>query len=194
MTVSFPKTISLFALLLVCFSMPVVASEYFLGFSSGYRADSLDWNIAADFSGSTPNILSELTWDDLQSFQVASEAEIVRPLNKSFRLVLLGRASYGWILSEQDVSLGDVKAPINLMNVYYPNVPTLVTGQVYSARKETIMKLGNPSREVVDILLYGLRRPDQLHYLPWDDETEAEFRQRAKRFGITDEFPCTPST
>jgi len=102
--------------------------------------------------------------------------------------------SYGWILSEQDVSLGEAKSPISLMNVYYPNVPTLVTGQVYSARKETIMKLGNPSREVVDILLYGLRRPDQLRYLPWDDESEMEFKQRAQRFGITEEFPSTPPT
>jgi len=93
--------------------------------------------------------------------------------------------SYGWILSRQDVKFGDDRAPVYLLNVYYPNVPTLVTGQVYSARKETVMILGNSSREVVDILLYGLRRPETLQYLPWEDETDEEFKQRAERFGLT---------
>jgi hypothetical protein len=33
----------------------------------GYRVDNLDWSIAG--SSGTPNILSELTWDDLETFQ-----------------------------------------------------------------------------------------------------------------------------
>ncbi|MFC2058565.1 hypothetical protein ACFLTS_02840 [Chloroflexota bacterium] len=92
--------------------------------------------------------------------------------------------SYGWVLSEQDVKLNEEKANFNLVNVYYPNVPTLITGQVYSARKETVIKLENKSREIIDILLYGLRRPEYIRYIPWEDEKEDEFQQRAKQFGL----------
>ena len=68
--------------------------------------------------------------------------------------------------------------------MYYPNVPTIVTGQVFSVRKETVMKLGNPSRDMIDILLYALRKPENLKYLPWEDETAEEFKERAARFGL----------
>lgn len=91
--------------------------------------------------------------------------------------------SYGWILSEQDATSKD-GSHIAMMNVYYPNVPTLLTGQVYVVRKETVMKLGNKSREVVDILLYGMRRPESLVYVPWASESPEEFRKRAHQFGI----------
>lgn len=67
--------------------------------SSGYRADALDWNIASDFSGNTPNILSELTWDDVQIFQISAESELVRPVRERVSAVLLGRAAYGWVLA-----------------------------------------------------------------------------------------------
>lgn len=92
--------------------------------------------------------------------------------------------SYGWILSEEGVKIGKEEASFNLVNVYYPNVPTLLTGQVFTARRETVMRLGNSSREVIDVLLYSLRRPEDLRYLPWDGETEEEFRARSKRFGL----------
>jgi len=92
--------------------------------------------------------------------------------------------AYGMILSEQAVSLETERARFALVTVYYPNVPTLVTGQVYSVRKETVIRLGNPSREIIDILLYGLRRPDSIQYLPWEDESEEQFKQRAKSFGL----------
>jgi len=93
--------------------------------------------------------------------------------------------SYGWILSEQKVKLNKEEAHFKLINVYYPNVPTIVTGQVYSVRKETVIKIGNPSRHVIDILLYGFRTPDTINYLPWEDENEQEFKQRAASFGVT---------
>jgi uncharacterized membrane protein len=92
--------------------------------------------------------------------------------------------SYGWILSEQAAVLNDETDRLALINVYYPNVPTIVTGQVYAARKETVMKLGNQSREIVDVLLYGLRRPETLRYVPWDDESPEEFKRRAELFGL----------
>ena len=65
--------------------------------------------------------------------------------------------SYGWILSEEEVKLNDEKVRFALINVYYPNVPSIVTGQIFPVRKETVIKLGNPSREIIDLLLYALR-------------------------------------
>lgn len=92
--------------------------------------------------------------------------------------------SYGWILSEEQVMVGRSKAPFKLVNVYYPNVPTLLTGQVFTVRRETVIRLANSSKEIVDILLYSLRSPEDLKYLPWGDETEEEFRERAESFGL----------
>jgi hypothetical protein len=93
--------------------------------------------------------------------------------------------SYGWILSEQEIKIADEVTNFTLINVYYPNVPSMVTGQVYSVRKDSIIKIGNPSREIIDILLYGFRRPNHINYLPWENESEQDFGERAKRFGIT---------
>ncbi len=41
-----------------------------LTLSAGLRKDGFDWNIAGDTSGANPNILSELTWRDLDIFQL----------------------------------------------------------------------------------------------------------------------------
>ncbi|MCK5179775.1 MAG: hypothetical protein KAR32_09615, partial [Candidatus Omnitrophica bacterium] len=44
----------------------------------GRRHDDFDWNIASDITGAeTPNILSELTWSDLQMTQLKVESNIV---------------------------------------------------------------------------------------------------------------------
>ena len=40
------------------------------GLLAGYRIDQLDWNIAGNNAGTNPNILSELTWKDLEIYQV----------------------------------------------------------------------------------------------------------------------------
>jgi hypothetical protein len=81
------------------FAETATAATGQLSLSAGYRTDSLDWNIASDFAGTTPNILSELTWDDLQIFQVSAESELVRPIRERLSTVLLGRAAYGWVLA-----------------------------------------------------------------------------------------------
>ena len=91
---------------------------------------------------------------------------------------------YGWIIASEKVRLQEDKAGFQLIDLYYPNVPTIITGQVFSVRKETVIRLGNPSRELIDILLYGLRKPEDLQYLPWEDETPEQFRERAVRFGL----------
>ena len=71
-----------------------------------------------------------------------------------------------------------------MLNIYYPNVPSIVTGQIFPVRKETVIKLGNKSREIVDLLLYSFRSPENIKYLPWEDEKDEEFKIRANRFGI----------
>jgi uncharacterized membrane protein len=111
---------------------------------------------------------------------------ISRLLNMQPCLFLLSPTciSYGWILSEEKVQLGEEKAGFALISVYYPNVPTLVTGSVFAIRKETIMRLGNSSREVIDLLLYAFRSPPYIKFIPWEDESQEEFETRSKFFGL----------
>jgi hypothetical protein len=92
--------------------------------------------------------------------------------------------SYGWILSEETIKVAGKEAEFKLLNVYYPNVPSIMTGQIFPVRKESVIKLGNPSREIIDLLLYALRSPESICYLPWEDESESEFRRRAWLFGL----------
>ena len=65
-----------------------------LEFSGGYRTDNLDWNIAGNVNGTDPNVLSELTWSDLEIFQIGVGAKAL--INKTF--YLRGSLSFGWIL------------------------------------------------------------------------------------------------
>jgi uncharacterized membrane protein len=92
--------------------------------------------------------------------------------------------SYGWILSEEKVKLGKENAIFTLINVYYPNVPSLITGQVFPVRKDTVIKLGNSSKEIIDLLLYAFRSPENLKYIPWEDESWEDLEKRAKSFGL----------
>ena len=62
-------------------------------FTGGYRSDDLDFNIAGDINGNNPNIISELTWDDLESYQVKFQGSLVWP----GIIALKGSANYGWI-------------------------------------------------------------------------------------------------
>lgn len=105
-------------------------------------------------------------------------------LNPCLFLLSPSCISYGWILSEEKVKVSKEKAVFTLMNVYYPNVPSLVTGQVFPVRKSTVIRLGNPSKEIIDLLLYAFRSPKDLLYLPWEDESPEEFEKRAKAYGL----------
>jgi hypothetical protein len=65
-----------------------------LTFSAGYRRDDLDWNIAGYLMPDYyVNVLSELTWDDLESYQVKFQGSLVFPNI----IALRGIADYGWI-------------------------------------------------------------------------------------------------
>jgi len=92
--------------------------------------------------------------------------------------------SFGWILAEENVQIGEDKANFPLFCVYSPDIPTLVTGSVFNIRKNSVMKLGNSSTEVINLLLYAFRSPAALKYLPWEDESPEEFKERSKIFGL----------
>ncbi len=62
---------------------------------NGYRADDLDWNIAGNISGSNPNILSELTFSDLESYQFKLGGR--GTINRAF--YLRGSVDYAWVLN-----------------------------------------------------------------------------------------------
>jgi len=91
---------------------------------------------------------------------------------------------YAFILWEEKVRLGNESADFDLIDIYQPHPPALVTGRVFSVRKGTLIKLGNKSGDILDILLYGLKRPEELKYLPWEGETDEEFKERVKHFGL----------
>jgi hypothetical protein len=62
---------------------------------TGYRVDDLDWNIAGNASGANPNIVSELTWRDLESYQLKLGGK--GTINRIF--YMRGSAAFGWVLS-----------------------------------------------------------------------------------------------
>jgi hypothetical protein len=62
---------------------------------NGYRVDDLDWNIAGNLTGTSPNIVSELTWRDLESYQLKLGGK--GTINRVF--YLRGSAAFGWVLS-----------------------------------------------------------------------------------------------
>ncbi|UCF93218.1 MAG: autotransporter domain-containing protein [Desulfobacterales bacterium] len=62
--------------------------------SNGYRRDDFSWNIAGDLSGNNPNVLSELTWDDLEICWLKLQNQTVG----SRLFYLRGHLNYGRIL------------------------------------------------------------------------------------------------
>ena len=65
-----------------------------LVFSAGYRRDDLDWDIGGYLMPDYyVNVLSELTWDDLESYQVKFQGSLLIPNV----IALRGIADYGWI-------------------------------------------------------------------------------------------------
>jgi hypothetical protein len=66
-----------------------------LSLSTGYRVDNLSWNIAGSIYGTNPNILSELTWSDLETFQATVSGSLL--VNGWF--YVRGSFGYGWTFS-----------------------------------------------------------------------------------------------
>ncbi len=61
----------------------------------GYREDDFNWNIAGNIDGSSPNVLSELTWEDLQGYQVEGDLWLV----VDSILAVRGSMDYAWIIN-----------------------------------------------------------------------------------------------
>ena len=69
-----------------------------LEFGAGYREDNLDWNIAGNLNGNNPNILSELTWSDIEIFQLKAGFKSVFD-----RVIYMrGAMDYGWIFNGEN--------------------------------------------------------------------------------------------
>mgnify|MGYP001605416444 CR=1 FL=1 len=85
-------------LLLALAHSPVTKAQgllhYDLSLGTDYRHAQLDWNIAGSLAGTTPNVLSELTWHDLEIAQVTAAAQV----SVHDRLVLRGRLGYGAVV------------------------------------------------------------------------------------------------
>ncbi len=64
-----------------------------MSLGADYRHARLDWNIAGSLTGTTPNVLSELTWRDLEIAQVSGTAQ----MNIGDHVVLRGAGTYGEI-------------------------------------------------------------------------------------------------
>lgn len=69
--------------------------------TAGSRTDNLDWNIAGNTSGTNPNILSELQWNDIGIYQVKASGKVVFDDEnvKGNGYYLRGFMDYGWIHS-----------------------------------------------------------------------------------------------
>jgi uncharacterized membrane protein len=81
---------------------------------------------------------------------------------------------YGFIISEQKVRGAETE-----IDVYRPNVPTIFPGDLFPIKKRFVIKLGNPSSEILEKLTScGFIRADEEIPLPWEDETEEDFRER----------------
>jgi len=79
----------------MAFSKP--SSSIDLSLALGHRIDHLDWNISGDINGNNPNILSELTWDDLNIYQVKGGGVFSIDFAAPFSLYLRGDLGYGII-------------------------------------------------------------------------------------------------
>jgi len=75
---------------------PRIETEFLL--STGYRIDDLDWNIAGDIYGNNPNILSELTWSNIEIYQLIFRNKTI--LHEVF--CLRGSLGYGWIFDGEN--------------------------------------------------------------------------------------------
>lgn len=57
--------------------IPLDANGSYLDLTAGYRTGELQWNVAEDITGTlTPNVLSELTWEDLDIHQATLAARL----------------------------------------------------------------------------------------------------------------------
>ncbi|MDA8164061.1 MAG: hypothetical protein M0017_03370 [Desulfobacteraceae bacterium] len=89
-----------------CLAIPGLARADYIdslevGIDTGYRVDDLDFNIAG--SNGNPNILSELTWKDLEIYEVGGSGKMTVGNDYfDFLTYLRGSINYGWILNGEN--------------------------------------------------------------------------------------------
>jgi hypothetical protein len=69
-------------------------SHYNIIVGADYRRAQLDWNIAGNNAGTNPNVLSELTWRDLEIAQVSAVAQAIL----GDHVVVQGSGDYGQVM------------------------------------------------------------------------------------------------
>lgn len=85
-------------------------------------------------------------------------------------------AHYGLIIGEQSIR-GDEPE----IDVYRPNVPTLIPGDLFPVKKRYVIKLANSPNEILNKLASGgIIKPDEEIPIKWDDETDEEFNERVR--------------
>ena len=81
---------------------------------------------------------------------------------------------YGFIIRKQKVKGAETE-----IDIYRPNVPTIVPGDLFPMKKRLVIKLGNPSGQILEKLASGgFVGADEEIPLPWEDETDEEFQER----------------
>ncbi len=81
---------------------------------------------------------------------------------------------YGFIVNEQKVRGGETE-----IDVYRPRVPTIINGDLLPLKRRFVIRLGNSAGEILDKLASGglISSVEEIP-LPWEDESEADFRER----------------
>lgn len=92
------KPMCVVACLSAMFSGLATANETLATYSAGYRLDSLDWNIAGNLAGTSPNVISELEWRDMQFLQFKGEFAGTNEEQIYFR----GSAAFGFAFDGQN--------------------------------------------------------------------------------------------
>ena len=69
--------------------------HYDASLGADYRQAHMDWNIAGSLAGTSPNVLSELSWNDLEIAQISGSAQVT----VSDRIVVRASGAYGSIIS-----------------------------------------------------------------------------------------------
>lgn len=108
-----PITASISIIIFFTTSFSAIAADsldrFDMELNLGYRVDQFDWNIAGQVDGTNPNIISELTWDDLKIAEIKSKARVVL-YNKYYPFGGVAKASvnYGMVFDgdNQDSDYG----------------------------------------------------------------------------------------
>ena len=118
----------------LCFAVVFAAAaaqaegvKFDLELSTGYRVDQFDWSIAGPILGRNVNVLSELTWEDLEIFQVKAAARVT--VHEAF--YLRGSLAGGQIFDGTNVD-SDFRGP-NRTSEFSRSVNVTADGQIWDA-------------------------------------------------------------